>query len=47
MRWKTLPWMTTMIPCALRQGTLIVAGLVGANCDLMEEGANVHEKGGT
>lgn len=48
MRWKTLPWMTTMRPCVLeKQGTLIVAELVGVSCDLMEKGENSHDKGGT
>jgi len=47
MQWKTLPWMTTMRPYALRQGTLIVTELVGEICDLMEEGANARDNGGT
>ena len=36
-----------MRPCVEKQGTLIVAGLVGEICDLMVRGENAHEKGGT
>jgi len=32
---RILPWTSTMRPCMEKQGTLIVAGLVGVVCDLM------------
>lgn len=38
----------TMRPCVLeKQGALVVAGLDGAICDLMEKGTNARDKGGT
>jgi len=36
-----------MRPCVEKQGTLIVAELFGAICDLMTRGENAHDKGGT
>ena len=41
------PWMTTMEPCMEKQGLSTIAGLVGATCDLMVEGAEALDKGGT
>jgi len=47
MLWRILPWMTMMEPCMEKQGSLVAAGLVGATCDLMVEGAKARDKGGT
>jgi len=47
MLWRISPWMTTMEPCMRKQGLSIGAGLVGATCDLMVEGARARDKGGT
>ena len=44
---RILPWMSMMRPCMEKQGLSIVAGLVGAACDLMVEGTKVCDKGGT
>ena len=47
MRWTTLPWMSIVRPCTKKKGPLIVVELVGDVCDLMVEGENARDKGGT
>jgi len=46
MRWRILPWMSTMRPCMERQGPFTVAELVWVVCDLMVEVENSRDKGG-
>ena len=44
---RILPWMCMMKPSMEKQGLLTVARLVVVVCDLMVEGTNARDKGGT